>query len=494
MAGLVWKPQPAYTDFFYTDSKTILEKRSVFREDLVYFVPYGGRGSAKTWTFADAVVVEATLRPVRVLVTRELQNSIEESIKAEIEAAIINRGVEHFFQVLKTEINGRNGSHFLFKGLKNNIRNIKSIANVDIVLCEEAENVSPDSWTKLLPSIRPKQKEYRNGEPIVIVIFNPDDELDETYQRFVENPPSVCLSKLINWRDNKYFTANLERQRQDCLRLRPKKEYLNVWEGQPKGAGPDVIIELEWIKAAKFASRHPEWPLVDDPLKRVGYDPAGQGRDSHAVTIKDGNIINYIDEWLISDDLREATKRALGAAFKGNADVFSFDECGGFGDGVSVFISDEIIKYKAEYAEEHNKQPKKLEIHPFDAGSAVVDPDEEIPGTSKTWGEQYSNAKAQSHAITAQLLYNTFRFIILGERDMFADDLLSLDIDDEEEFRKLARELKTPIWVKSNTNSKRKVESKKDMEKRTGLPSPNKADSVHMTSSRREAALIPMLW
>lgn len=494
MPSLVWKPQLAFADFFYTDTKTILEKRSVFRDDIVYFVPYGGRGSAKTWTFADAVVVEATLRPVRILITREFQNSIEESIRSEIVAAIENRGVEHFFQILKTEINGRNGSKFIFKGLRNNITNIKSISNVDIVLTEEAENISSDSWTKLLPSIRPRQRQYRNGEPIVIVIFNPDDELDDTYQRFVESQPSMCLSKLINWRDNKYFTANLERQRQDCLRLRPKKEYENIWEGKPKGGSPDAIIELEWIKAARFASRHTDWPLVDDPERRVCYDPAGQGRDSNAAVYRNGNIISEIDEWLKSDDLREASKRALNMAIGHQANVFGYDQCGGFGDGVAVFIDDAIKVYQVDYAKEHNAAAPKIDIQPFDAGSSVVDPDAEMPGTTKKWGEQFSNAKAQVHAITSQQLYNTFRFIVLGERDIDADDLLSLDIGDDDMFKKLAKELKTPIWVRSNANSKKKVEGKKEMLKRTGLESPNIADAVHMTSAPQEAAKIPMVW
>jgi hypothetical protein len=124
----------------------------------------------------------------------------------------------------------------------------------------------------------------------------------------------------------------------------------------------------------------------------------------------------------------------------------------------------------------------------------VVNPELEIPGLSKKWGDEYTNAKAQAHGITAQLLYNTFRFIVLGERDIEPDDLLSIDIEDDEVFNKLAKELKTPLWVKSNTNSKKRVESKKDMEKRTGQPSPGIADAVHMTSAPRETARLPQVW
>ena len=121
--NLEWFPQEAFAEFFLTDTKDIIKHRSVFRPDIEYFIPYGGRGSGKTFSFADAVVVEASLRPVRVLVTREIQDSIEESIKAELEAAIDKRNLNGFFEVQNTVIKGANGSRFIFKGLKNNIKN-----------------------------------------------------------------------------------------------------------------------------------------------------------------------------------------------------------------------------------------------------------------------------------------------------------------------------------------------------------------------------------
>jgi len=117
---LIWKPQEAFVDFFYTESNEILSRRTVFREDINYFVPYGGRGSGKSFSFIDACVVEASIRPVRILCTREIQNSIQESVKAEIEAAIDDRGLRNFFTITKDEIKGLNGSKFIFKGIKNN--------------------------------------------------------------------------------------------------------------------------------------------------------------------------------------------------------------------------------------------------------------------------------------------------------------------------------------------------------------------------------------
>lgn len=483
---LNWAPQEAFKDYFYLDPADIISRRTVWREEYDFFVMRGGRGSAKTMTAVDAVVVEASLRPCKVLVGREYQNSIDESIKAEIEEAIHDRGLDDFFKIYDKSIRGRNGSKFIFKGLKNNINNIKSIADVDIVLIEEAEGVIEDSWKKLLPSIRPK-----SGRPIVIIIYNPENELSSTHQYWTIKTPERTINKLINWRDNKYFPDFLNRQRLTCLNSRPKAEYQHIWEGKCIGQSDLIIINLEWVKAARFASRHPGFKKVGP--KRVGYDPAGQGKDSNAACVLDGNILTYLEEWLRSDDLRVASDRALDVALDvarelvasdmllpadeqtGEGVRFGYDVCGGFGDGVSVFISDKLGK--------SGGLSQRVEPFGFDAGGGVVNPNEEIipdpenPGKGKTWGSQYSNAKAQGHAILADKFYKTYRFVIEGDTSIDPSDLISIDIDDEDLYLKLASELSGPFWVKSKTSSKKRVESKEDMIKR-GIPSPNLNDSL----------------
>lgn len=461
---LVWNPQPAFRDFFYTSPEDIIKHRTVFRKEYEYYVPFGGRGSGKTYTFADAVIVEASLRKIRVLVTREIQDSIDESIKQELEKAIVNRGLESFFKITNTYIEGMNGSFFLFKGLKNNIRSVKSISNVDLVLCEEAEAVTKHSWDVFLPSIRPD-----SGRPIVVIIFNPANELDDTYQRFIVNEPPQTIKRLINWSDNKYFPEFLDKQRLHAKKTMPFKQYEHIWEGKPIGSEGDVIIDLEWIKSARFASKKEGFKKVGD--KVASYDPAGQGRDSNAALFKDGNCVTLHDEWVKSSDLREATNRAFNLAVNNKADKFVYDECGGFGDGVSVFVDD------AKTINNIN-----IEVIPFNAGDSPINPDAIIDGTDKKNSEEYSNAKAQVHGISAQLLYNTFRFVSLGEK-VDSSSMISIDIDDDDAFNKLARELSTPLWVRSGTNSKKKVESKKDMEKRTGQPSPNLGDAFHMLNA-----------
>lgn len=456
-----------------------MAERSFFNPDYDYFVDVGGRGGGKTVDKIKSVVLEASIRKVRVLVTREFLGSIAESTKAEIEQCISDEGLDHFFTITEKQIVGVNGSKFMFKGLKNNINNIKSIAAVDIVLVEEAEGVSEICWDKLLPSIRPK-----TGKMIVIVIFNPDSKLDATWQQWMVNTPERTLITRCNYVDNKYFPEHLERLRLSDLKNLPKRRYEKKWLGIPTGAEGDIIIDEAWLEAARFASRNPDW--VKTGIKRVSYDPAGQGRDANAVAYADGNCVEEVDEWVKSPDLREATNRAISMARRHGADEFSYDECGGFGDGVSVFVKDNVEGISTDQDGNHYTEIE-ISVMPFNAGDPILTPeDESIAGTEKQPHEIYCNQKAHAHGVVAQMLYNTYRFIELGERDINPEDMLSMDIEDDELWKKIQREMSTAVWVKSENNSKKKVESKKDMKKRTGQESPNLNDAIIMLFAPRE--------
>ena len=435
-------------------------------------------------------MLESTIRKVRVLVTREYLGSIAESTKAEIEEAITELELDHFFHITEKQITAVNGSKFMFKGLKNNINNIKSIAAVDIVLVEEAEGVSEICWDKLLPSIRPK-----SGKMIVIVIFNPDSKLDATWRTWMENTPERTLITKTNYCDNKYFPAHLERMRLNDLKTLPKRRYDKKWLGIPTGAEGDIIIDEIWLRAARFASRHEEWEKVGP--KVVAYDPAGQGKDNHAVAYADGNCVVEVDEWPLSPDLRVATNRAVSMLRKHEADDFTYDECGGFGDGVSVFVKDNVDGVSTD-EDGVNFEQIDINIIPFNAGDSIEKPedwddDKKIKGTEKTPYEIYCNQKAHAHGVIAQQFYNTYRFIELGERGIDFNDMISLDVEDDTLFNKIIREMSTALWVKSESTSKQKVESKENMKKRTGQESPNINDAIVMLRAPREVAPLNFL-
>lgn len=201
-------------------------------------VAYGGRGSGKSWGFARALLVLAAKEKLRILCTREVQKSIKDSVHRLLSDQIESMGLESFYEVLETEIRGRNGSNFTFSGLSNQtVESIKSHEGVDIVWCEEAQSISKKSWNTLIPTIRKDQSE-------VWVTFNPELDTDETYVRFVVSPPPNSLVRQINYTDNPWFPEVLEQERLHC-QLTNTEDYAQIWDGRCRTSVAGAIYAHE---------------------------------------------------------------------------------------------------------------------------------------------------------------------------------------------------------------------------------------------------------
>ena len=188
-----------------------------------YKVCYGGRGGAKSWSIARALLLLAADRPLRVLCCREFQKSIKDSVHKLLSDQIVALELDRFFTVQQATIKGANGSEFFFEGLKHNTANIKSYEAVNLAWVEEAHLVSKTSWEILIPTIRAEGSE-------IWISFNPELLEDETYQRFVVSPPSSAKVVKVNWSDNPWFPEVLRNEMQE-LRKKDPDAWLNIWEG-----------------------------------------------------------------------------------------------------------------------------------------------------------------------------------------------------------------------------------------------------------------------
>jgi phage terminase large subunit len=186
----------------------------------------GGRGSAKSWSFARALLVLGTTKRLRILCTREVQKSIKQSVHKLLKDQIEALGLTAFYRVLENEIRGVNGTEFSFSGLSDQtVDSIKSFEGCDIVWVEEAQSVSKRSWSVLIPTIR------KDGSEIWLS-FNPELETDETYDRFITNQPDDAIIVDMNYTDNPWFPEVLEKERLHAKASLPKSEYENIWEGK----------------------------------------------------------------------------------------------------------------------------------------------------------------------------------------------------------------------------------------------------------------------
>lgn len=189
-----------------------------------YKVLYGGRGGMKSWTVARTLLLEGMNKPLRILCARELQKSIKDSVHRLLRDQIKIMGLENYYEVQQTSIKGRNGTEFFFEGLRHNTAQIKSYEGADRCWIEEAATVSKSSWDVLIPTIRKEGSE-------IWITFNPELEEDETYQRFVVNPPQDSLVLKVNWSDNPWFPDVLRQEMVEC-KNRNEVDYQTIWEGR----------------------------------------------------------------------------------------------------------------------------------------------------------------------------------------------------------------------------------------------------------------------
>lgn len=195
------------------------------RGALRYRCTYGGRGSAKSYTVALMAAVWGYSEPLRILCARELQASIRESMHAEISKAIKSvPWLADHYEVGEHYIRGRNGTEFIFRGLRHNITAIKSMSGIDLCIIEEAEDVPESSWIDLLPTIRAPKSE-------VWVVWNPKIDGSPVDKRFRKNPPDDAMVVEMHWRDNPWFTIELDKQRKDDQRWMDPSTYAHIWDG-----------------------------------------------------------------------------------------------------------------------------------------------------------------------------------------------------------------------------------------------------------------------
>lgn len=210
-----------------------------------YKVLYGGRGSGKSYSVADALLIEGARRPCRVLCAREFQNSLADSVLHLLGERVEALGLGGFYQVQRETILGANGTSFIFKGVRNNVQSIKSMSGLTHLWLEEAQTVSAESWQVLIPTIREPGSE-------IWVTFNPLKPFDPTYEMFVASSPGAdAYVQLVNWRDNPHWPAELEKER---VRLYEKGDlplYNHVYEGECLIKDDAVVFSKSWAPGVR---------------------------------------------------------------------------------------------------------------------------------------------------------------------------------------------------------------------------------------------------
>jgi len=430
-------------------------------------IALGGRGGAKSQTFADLLLMKAQTESAKVGCFREMQNSIEDSVHSLLSHEIERLGLEGF-TVQKADIAHSSGGVFKFKGLARNPDAIKSMHGFKYFWVEEAHAISKESLEKLTPTLREEDAE-------IWFSLNPQASEDPMSQRFIVPyldkiekdgyyEDDLHLIVKVNYTDNPWFPENLEQERLWDLKHKPRAEYDHIWEGAFSDQIENSIILPEWFDAA--INLHEKIGFKPRGLKVVTHDPSDLGGDAKGLAYRHGVVFKEVKD-LETGDVNEGCDWATDYALQVKADYFLWDA-----DGLGVSLKRQI-----------NKSLPKIEHQMFkgsegvDYPDAVYQPAEDSPHSRRTNIETFKNKRAQYYWGLRDRFYNAYR-ASQGEY-IDPDDMISLS-SDISHLTKLRSEL-CRIPLVPNGSGRIQIMTKEAMKTRHKIASPNLADSLMMS-------------
>lgn len=233
----------------------------VFAGPAMYRGAYGGRGSAKTRSFAKMAAVQGIRfaqanQPGVIVCGREFMNSLDESSLAEVKGAIESEPwLAERYDIGEKYVRTKDKRvEFAFIGLRHNLASIKSKSRIRLLWVDEAEPVSETAWHTADNTVREEGAE-------TWATWNPERKNSATHKRFRLDPPPESKFVELNWRDNPWFPETLNKKRLIDKEKRPD-QYAHIWDG-------DFVSVVE---GAYFAACITE-AKAQGRIGRVAFDP-----------------------------------------------------------------------------------------------------------------------------------------------------------------------------------------------------------------------------
>lgn len=247
--------------------KFVAAFREIFNPVWRYIVFYGGRSSGKSQNVALGLLLRGRQGKLRILCTREIQNTIKDSVHKLLSDLIEKHGFTDYEVTRDTIINRLTGTEFIFKGLKLNITEIKSTEGIDICWIEEAQSVTKESLDIITPTIR------KEGSQI-IVTFNRFQELDPVYVHFVQNKPPKTYVGKVNYDvlEKVGLLPDVIKTEMESDKAYPSL-FAHKWLGEPISQSEFSILSRDAVLEAM------QREVEDDGQEVVGVDVARMGED-----------------------------------------------------------------------------------------------------------------------------------------------------------------------------------------------------------------------
>jgi phage terminase large subunit len=192
-----------------------------------YLGAHGGRGSGKSYFFAELAIERSIIAKTDIVCVREIQRTLDQSVKKLLEKKIAAMGVEKRFNVLRSHIECDTGGRIIFEGMQDHTADsIKSLEGYDVAWVEEAQSLSQRSLDLLRPTIR------RPGSQIWFS-WNPGQPTDpvDAFLRGDSVPPDAVVVE-VNYRDNPWFGETALQGEVDYDLKRDPEKFAHIWLGR----------------------------------------------------------------------------------------------------------------------------------------------------------------------------------------------------------------------------------------------------------------------
>lgn len=252
-------------------TKILLAKayKELFNPKWRHIIYHGGRGSGKSTAAGYSLLLRGRQTKLRILCTREYQNSISDSVHKLLKDLIDKHGFTDYIVQNDTIRNTITGTEFIFKGLKKDSQAIKSLEGIDICWVEEAQSITESSIDILIPTIR------KAGSQLIWT-FNRLTELDPVYVKLCMRPSDDTYVAKVN-SDVLEAIGQLPQvlidEREKSRKQDEPDLFAHIWLGEPIGQGDTAIIPR--TAALEAMSRK----IEDDGAIIIGADIARMGGD-----------------------------------------------------------------------------------------------------------------------------------------------------------------------------------------------------------------------
>jgi phage terminase large subunit len=234
-------------------------------KDARYLGAHGGRGSSKSHYFGGKWLRRSVAEKFDCVCLREVQRSLEFSVKKLLEQKIESHNAGAYFDVQDRRILSKHGGTTIFEGLQNHTADsIKSLEDFDVAFTEEAHGLSQRSLDILRPTIR------KPGSQLWFA-WNPDldtDPIDALLRG--PNPPPDAIVVQANYLDNPWLPQVL-REEVEYDKKRDPDKYAHVWLGAYR-RNSEARVFRNW-EIQEFET-DPEWIIRQGADWGFSVDPS----------------------------------------------------------------------------------------------------------------------------------------------------------------------------------------------------------------------------